>query len=49
MTDIVATAENSETVRRRRGTRRRRRRRFVVRRPGAKLSHLVKTKSTTMI
>jgi hypothetical protein len=38
---IVATAENSETVRGR-GRGRRRRRRFVVPRPGATLSHLVK-------
>jgi hypothetical protein len=36
--DIVAESENSET-----GRRRRRRRRFVVPRPGAALSHLVKT------
>jgi hypothetical protein len=45
-TDIVATAEKSETVRgrgrRRRRRGRRRRRRFVVPRPGATLLHLVK-------
>jgi hypothetical protein len=40
-------AENSETVkgRRRRGRRRRGGRRFVVPRPGATLSHLVKIPS----
>jgi hypothetical protein len=40
--ELVALAENSETVRRR--GRGRRGRRFVVPRPGATLSHLVKTK-----
>jgi hypothetical protein len=39
--DKIAAAENSETVRRRRG-RRRGGRRFVVPRPGAILTHLVK-------
>jgi hypothetical protein len=39
---MVAKTEKSVTVRRRRRRRRRRGRRFVVPRPGATLSHLVK-------
>jgi hypothetical protein len=42
-------AGNSETVRRRRRRRRTRRRRFVVPRPGATLSHLVKIRLFRLI